>query len=93
MSLYLLLDVFIAYVLDIFLGDPHWLPHPVRLIGWLVKKMEELMRGLIRVSSVKKVKALGEDVIRKTRKTYRNEKLVGVIFALFVIAIISLIVF
>lgn len=93
MNLYLLLDIFIAYVLDVFLGDPHWLPHPVKFIGWLIKSVEKLMRSIIKVSSVKKVKALGEDVVRNTRKTYRNEKFAGIIFALIVISVMFLIVF
>lgn len=35
-----------GYVLDLLLGDPYWLPHPIRLIGWLITKLEEqLYRG------------------------------------------------
>ena len=26
--------VALGFLLDVFFGDPHWLPHPVRLIGW-----------------------------------------------------------
>ena len=29
--------------LDLALGDPHWLPHPVRGIGWLISQSEQLM--------------------------------------------------
>ena len=35
-----------GYVLDLILGDPHWLPHPVRLIGWMISKGETCMRRL-----------------------------------------------
>ncbi len=36
---------FIAgYILDLILGDPCWLPHPVRLIGKLISKLEILAR-------------------------------------------------
>lgn len=35
-----------GYVLDLLLGDPYWLPHPIRLIGWLITKLEKkLYRG------------------------------------------------
>ncbi len=47
MPLQLLADVFIAYVLDLIAGDPYWLPHPVRAIGWLVKRLEPLLRKII----------------------------------------------
>lgn len=34
-----------AVVLDRLLGDPRWLPHPVRLIGLLIKTGERLLLG------------------------------------------------
>lgn len=37
-----------AYLLDLILGDPRWFPHPVRLIGWLVNKIEPPLRKLIK---------------------------------------------
>lgn len=30
----------LAYLLDLGLGDPAWLPHPVRAIGWLIRRLE-----------------------------------------------------
>ena len=33
-----------AIVLDLALGDPRWLPHPVRAIGWLIAKCESVVR-------------------------------------------------
>ncbi|WP_195984354.1 adenosylcobinamide-phosphate synthase CbiB [Clostridium sp. D33t1_170424_F3] len=35
----------LGFLLDLCLGDPHWLPHPVRLIGWLIQKLEKLLRA------------------------------------------------
>ena len=32
--------------LDLALGDPPWLPHPVRGIGWLIAQLEPLCRRL-----------------------------------------------
>ncbi|MCX8131200.1 MAG: adenosylcobinamide-phosphate synthase CbiB [Clostridia bacterium] len=47
MAEYLLLDVAIAYVIDLIAGDPYWLPHPVRFIGWLIKHTEVCLRKRI----------------------------------------------
>lgn len=38
----------LAFILDLFIGDPGWLPHPVRAMGWLIKKIEDILRGNIR---------------------------------------------
>jgi len=38
------LIVLCAFVLDLVLGDPGWLPHPVRLMGWAIEKMESFLR-------------------------------------------------
>jgi len=34
-----------AYLLDLILGDPRWLPHPVRLIGRMIRFLENGFRG------------------------------------------------
>lgn len=34
----------IGFVLDLIVGDPHWLYHPVRLIGKLINNTEKLVR-------------------------------------------------
>ena len=36
---------FIGFLLDQFLGDPYFLPHPVRLIGKLISGTEQRLRG------------------------------------------------
>ena len=41
------LQVILALVLDALWGDPRWLPHPVRLMGWLALKFERLTRTLL----------------------------------------------
>ncbi len=38
------LAVTAGFVLDIIFGDPYWLPHPVRFIGWLISKTEKHIR-------------------------------------------------
>ncbi len=41
------LQVILALILDALWGDPRWLPHPVRLMGWLALKFERLTRALL----------------------------------------------
>lgn len=37
-----------AYLLDLAMGDPRWLPHPVRGLGWVIQRGERLLRGSVR---------------------------------------------
>jgi len=37
-----------ALVMDVFLGDPRWFPHPVRFIGWFAGVAEEKCRSIFR---------------------------------------------
>lgn len=36
---------FTGFVLDMLLGDPYWLPHPIRAIGGLIGRLEESLLG------------------------------------------------
>ncbi len=38
------LQIVLALLLDIFFGDPRWLPHPVKGIGWLALSLETPLR-------------------------------------------------
>jgi adenosylcobinamide-phosphate synthase len=38
-----IIAVILALVLDKFIGDPRWLPHPVRGMGWLISRLEKRM--------------------------------------------------
>jgi adenosylcobinamide-phosphate synthase len=40
----LIVSIWIALVLDYLIGDPRWLPHPVKLIGRLALRLETPMR-------------------------------------------------
>ncbi len=40
--------IILAYSLDLLLGDPRWLPHPVKGIGYLVRKLDMPLRKAIR---------------------------------------------
>ncbi len=34
----------LAYLLDLMIGDPRWMPHPVSGIGWVIDKLESTFR-------------------------------------------------
>lgn len=38
------IEVALAYILDLMFGDPRWMLHPVKVIGWLIKKLELFLR-------------------------------------------------
>ncbi|MCM1329928.1 MAG: adenosylcobinamide-phosphate synthase CbiB [Ruminococcus sp.] len=38
------LPIIIGFIIDLFLGDPYELPHPVRLIGTLISRLENAVR-------------------------------------------------
>lgn len=40
-------QILIALGLDLLCGDPRWLPHPVRLIGWWAARCETFWRALL----------------------------------------------
>lgn len=40
------LAMIIGFLLDLCLGDPYWLPHPVRGIGWLISHLEIWLRRI-----------------------------------------------
>lgn len=40
------LPILVGWALDFLLGDPVWLPHPVRAIGWLISRLERSLRRI-----------------------------------------------
>ena len=42
---YHMLAFFFGFLLDLLLGDPYWLPHPIRLIGSLISGLEKKLLG------------------------------------------------
>lgn len=50
-----------AYSLDLAIGDPAWLPHPVRIIGRAIGKAESSLRFLLKLYA-KKIQRLSERI-------------------------------
>jgi len=46
------LQMSVTVVLDLLFGDPHWLPHPVRIIGFFCNTTEKIFRRVITSDSV-----------------------------------------
>lgn len=43
-----MLPIFFGYILDLIFGDPYWMPHPVKGIGWVISKTECFLRKRFR---------------------------------------------
>ena len=41
------LVMFVGFILDLFLGDPEVIPHPIVLIGKLVSSVESIIRKVV----------------------------------------------
>lgn len=41
-----ILAVVLGFMLDLLIGDPHWLYHPIRLVGHLISGLEKLLRTI-----------------------------------------------
>lgn len=52
---YLSVTIFFAYILDLMLGDPKWLPHPVRWIGASISFFENKIRLLAKTPATEKI--------------------------------------
>ncbi|MDH3329847.1 MAG: adenosylcobinamide-phosphate synthase CbiB [Desulfobulbaceae bacterium] len=40
-------QILLALLMDALIGDPSWLPHPVRMIGWLAEQTENVCRKIV----------------------------------------------
>ncbi|MGR3292382.1 MAG: adenosylcobinamide-phosphate synthase CbiB [Candidatus Scalindua sp.] len=47
MNDYLPVQIGIAFLLDMMIGDPRWFPHPVRMIGVCIEYVERILRRLV----------------------------------------------
>ena len=42
--MYIIGVIVTGFLLDLFLGDPHWMPHPVRLMGSMITGLTKSLR-------------------------------------------------
>ncbi|MBE6014456.1 MAG: cobalamin biosynthesis protein CobD [Lachnospiraceae bacterium] len=42
---YSLIALLLGYILDLLIGDPHFMWHPIRAVGWLISKLDKALRG------------------------------------------------
>jgi len=52
MTYFITIQIIFAYIMDLLIGDPEWLPHPIVLIG---KVIEILEKGITKVIANKKI--------------------------------------
>jgi len=71
----------LAYILDLIIGDPRWLPHPVRVIGWLIEKMERILRKSEVRSQKSEVK--GRDLAEKLYGVLLVAVVAGITYSIF----------
>lgn len=55
------IDLILAVVLDLLIGDPYWFPHPVIYIGKLISRLEKLGRKLCKTH--KQIKVFGGIIV------------------------------
>lgn len=56
---YHVLAFVLGFLLDLILGDPHWLPHPIRLIGGLIACLDRWLLGTNERKNAKKERIKG----------------------------------
>ncbi|MCB2290709.1 adenosylcobinamide-phosphate synthase CbiB [Clostridium sp. CS001] len=56
-----LIDLILAVMLDLLIGDPNWFPHPVIYIGKFISKLDKLGRKLCKTN--KQIKAFGGIIV------------------------------
>jgi adenosylcobinamide-phosphate synthase len=86
---FLLLDIFIACILDLMIGDPEKFPHPVKGIALFIKKIENLFLERIGKKFLDPVKTISRKIMVRSKTGETYEKVTG-FFLLFVIATGSL---
>ncbi len=51
-------EIITAYILDLIIGDPSWLPHPVRIIGKIIEYLERALRKNNQGRQTEKIKGI-----------------------------------
>lgn len=56
-------EIITAYLLDLIIGDPYWLPHPVRIMGKVIEYLERISRKNNQKQQTEKIKGIFLTVI------------------------------
>jgi len=56
-----IIDLILAIMLDLLIGDPYWFPHPVIYIGKLISKLDKLGRNICKTN--KQIKVFGGIIV------------------------------
>ncbi|MFN3739802.1 MAG: adenosylcobinamide-phosphate synthase CbiB, partial [Thermodesulfovibrionales bacterium] len=48
----------LAFLIDLLVGDPRWLPHPVRFMGFLIERLEFILRKVLRGAFLERIGGL-----------------------------------
>lgn len=79
-----LLALVLGFVMDLCLGDPRWIYHPIRLIGNLIAFLEKLLRKLFRIPYINESEKTTDQ--ESTDAGFgRRELLAGILLVVFVI--------
>jgi len=57
--IYHIVALIVGYVIDLIVGDPYKLPHPIRLIGKLISKLDKALLGDVTNHDIKKERIKG----------------------------------
>ena len=57
--MHLIVSMVLGFLIDLIVGDPHGLIHPVQIIGWFITKIKEGLQRLIYGCSYAEVKKRG----------------------------------
>ena len=75
--------VALGFLLDLILGDPPFLYHPVRAIGWLIEKGEIFLRESLRIPVLEKAELEKED----QKQRHKKEKKAGALLVVLVLVV------
>jgi adenosylcobinamide-phosphate synthase len=90
MAIWLFFDIAAAFILDLIFGDPHWLPHPVRFIGWLINKTENGLRNCINKGAGR---ALADNVNKSENELRKSKRRAGIALTIIVTGVTFFTVF
>lgn len=82
---FLLLDILIACILDLIIGDPEKLPHPVKFIGKFLKVLEKYFLDNIGEKYLDSVKTFSRNIKVRTKRGRLYQKFAGFLVLFIVI--------